>query len=150
MYRSFLAVVVGLVVAGAVILIAESVTNRLYPPPPGMDRYDRASIRAHWKDIDVGAMLGMPVAWGLGTFAGAWLAGSMARRVRWLHSLFVGLLITLAGIAMLSLFPSPGWLWALGMAVFPVATLFGTRMVRATAKPKPLPPMVIPVRVATK
>ena len=148
MYRVFLAIVGGLVLAGCVMLIAEPIANSIYPPPTGMDRYDRASIKAYWKEVSTGYLVCIPLRWGLATFVGTWLAGAMARRARWLHSILVGLVMMGAGIAMLSLFPSPGWMWVMGLAVFPIATLFGTRL--APKKKKPLPPMVIPVHVAAR
>jgi hypothetical protein len=148
MYRFFLAVVGGLAVAGAVLLIAEPITSSVYPPPTGMDRYDRASIKAYWNEISTGYLLCIPLRLGLATLAGTWAAGAIARRARWFHALLVGVIMTGAGIATLALFPSPGWMWALGMLTFPIATLFGTRL--APKRHKPLPPMVIPVRVATR
>ena len=127
--RSVLTVLAGAIVAGILIALVEAIGHLVYPPPPGVDPWDRESLRTAMESIPVGALVAVLLAWGVGTFAGSWLAARIAGRAGLAHGMVVGLLMLAAGVANMLMIPHPLWFWGAGVAVFPLTAWLGGRMV---------------------
>jgi hypothetical protein len=123
--RSVLVVILGTVVAALLGAGVEALGHLVYPPPPGLDPSDPDSIRAVMANIPLGALLFVLLAWGIGTFVGAWLAARLAGRAPVVHGLLIGGLLLAAGVATMLWIPHPAWFWVAGVAVFPVAAFLG-------------------------
>jgi hypothetical protein len=74
------------------------------------------------------ALLLVLVGWALGTFAGAYVAGRLARRVPIAHGLVVGVLFLAAGVANMLMLPHPIWMWMAGVAAFLAGGYGGGRL----------------------
>jgi hypothetical protein len=142
MFRSFLAVVLGFVLAGGAVAVVERVGHRIYPPPSDLDPTNQAALKAYMERAAIGALAFQPLAWFVGTLAGTWLATLISRRLHFLHAAFVGLLMLGASVFMLLVYPAPGWMIAMGLAAAPVATFLGYRL---APKRRPTPPTVLAV-----
>jgi hypothetical protein len=116
MIRSILAVVAGLVLSFAIVVLVQGLSAILYPLPPGVDVNDPASLRAAMADVPAGALFLVALAWFVGTFAGAWVAARVALRAPSAHAFAVGGILTLAGVANLLMLPHPAWFWVLGLS----------------------------------
>ncbi len=127
--RSVLAVLVGAIVAGILIAVVEAIGHLVYPPPPGINPTDPESLRTALELVPVGALVSVLFAWGIGTFAGSWLAARIAGRSGLAHGMVVGLLMLAAGVANILMDPHPLWFWFPGVAVFPLTAWLGGRMV---------------------
>ena len=122
--RLFAAVLLGLIVAFAVTFAIELVNSQIYPLPPGTNYRDAAAMRAAMAALPPQALIGVLVGWFLAAVAGASLAVRIARgdrRPAWL----LGLLLVVAAIANMRLFPHPIWFWVIGLALYPVAIMLG-------------------------
>ena len=151
-----LAVVGGLVVAFALIMVIELVGNSIYPPPAGIDVSDIDELGAAMEQVPTGSLLFVLLAWVVGTVCGAWVAarlgGPMLAVARaafaWLgmgraaaaletgtmpmiDALVVGTVLLFAGVAILVMLPHPVWFTVIGVIVFlPAAWLGGLLAMR--------------------
>lgn len=126
--RSIVAILLGSVLAGVLIAVLESAGHLVYPPPPGLDPGDIEALKAAMADIPTGALLLVLLAWGVGTFAGGWLAAGIARRAPTVHAMIVGALFLAAGVMNMLMIPHPRWFWFPGVAVFLPAAFAGARL----------------------
>jgi len=122
--RQLASVLMGLIVAFAITFGIEYVNSRIYPLPPGTDYRDAASMRAAMATLPPPALIGVLVGWFLAAVASAWVAVRIARGARWTAWL-LGLLLLVAAIANMTLFPHPIWFWVFGIALYPVAIMVG-------------------------
>jgi hypothetical protein len=129
--RSIGAVLAGVVVAVLCVMAIESLGQRIYPPPPGMEPSNIESVRAAMKNIPTGALLFLLAAWLLGTVAGSAVAARIARQRPVLHAMIVGVVQLAFGVFNLVMFPHPLWFVVAGMAlILPAAYLGATMAVR--------------------
>lgn len=139
MGRTILGMLVGVVVAVAVIMAVEAMGHRYYPPPPGLDPTDpanEAAFAAFVAAMPFAGKLIVLVAWMLGTFIGALAAAKVARH-QTAAALLVALVVISGVIGMIVKVPHPTWLSVAGLLLpIPVA-LAAVRMVyRRTTLPR--------------
>ena len=139
MGRTILGMLVGVVVAIAVIAAVEALGHRWYPPPPGLDPTDpanEAAFAAFVAALPFGAKLVVLASWVLGTFVGALAAAKIAR-----HQTAAALLVALAVISgvigMIMKVPHPSWLSVAGLLLPIPVSLAAVRLVyRRTTLPR--------------
>jgi hypothetical protein len=130
MGRNILAVVLGVVLAGSLVFAVEALGHRIYPPPEGLKADDYEAIKEYVAQAPVGALLFVPLSWFVGTLAGCWLAGYVARPQGSWPVLIVGGLLLAMGVAMLVMIPSPAWFSVVGVAAFVAATFAGANLAK--------------------
>ena len=128
-FRSVLSVLTGLVAGVFVIAAIESAGSVLVPFPPQMPPNSLEPMRLAILKFRNAVYLVELVAEALGTFAGAWTAACRTERSPRLHSLAVLLLLLLAGIANMLVYPHPLWLWVCGITAVLVAGAAAGRLV---------------------
>ena len=137
MLRSILAVVVGVILAGVVVLAVESIGHIVYPPPADLDASNPEALKAYVAHAPIGVLLFVLLAWAAGSFVGGWSAARIARRAPSFHAMIVGSLVLLSGIATMLMIPHPLWFWIAGiLAIVPVSfisSLLVTRRIGVTA-----------------
>jgi hypothetical protein len=89
----------------------EFASHMIYPPPPGVDLNDPASLRAFMEQVPMGAKVGVLIAWGLGIFVGSAVAIFVAQRQSW-PAWVTAVLLFGAALSTMVLIPHPDWmLW---------------------------------------
>ena len=129
--RSILAVIVGFVAAGVVMLIVEMINGRVLYPEMGKaaaGMTDREEIRALMSTAPAGALLVVLFGWALGSFVGGHLAARIGRNSPMTHALVLGVLLTLAGIANNFMLPPPAWFRVATLLVFLPFAWTGARL----------------------
>jgi len=126
--RSVAGVVLGACVATGVIVLVEQISGRMYPPPAGMDYSDPEAFKSFVAGLPVGGFLMVLVAWGLGTFAGAWVCARTAGRWKVAHAAFIGALLLATGVTNMLMIPHPIWVWMGAFAVFTGGSYAGGRL----------------------
>lgn len=139
--RSGLAVLLGAVVAGLLVLVIETVGHFVFPPPAGVDLKDPESLRTIMATLPLGALAFVLGGWAIGTFAGSWLAATLAPRAPLVHGLVIGVLFLGMAIATMLLIPHPLWFWLAAIALFPTAAILGA-MLAPARKSQTLVPVV--------
>jgi hypothetical protein len=129
--RSILAVILGFVAAGVVMMAIESVNGRVLYPELGKmagGMTDREQVRALMASAPVGAFLVVLFGWALGSLVGGFVAAWIGRNAPMRHALVLGGLLTLAGIGNNLMLPPPLWFWIVSLVVFFPATYAGARL----------------------
>lgn len=126
--RGILAVILGFVTLGVVVMIGEMVVHLIYPPPAGFDPHDSASIAAVVKTMPIGTLVSVVVVWALGIFAGAFVAARVAPGSQLAFGLSIGVLGLLAAVATMLMIPHPIWMWVVGVAECLPAAYLGARL----------------------
>jgi hypothetical protein len=129
--RSIAAVFAGFIVASIVMMIVESINGRVLFPELGKAAEgvtDREQIRVLLAKAPIGALLVVIVAWILGSIAGGWTTARLSAYSTVAHSLVLGVLLTLAGVANNLMIPPPLWFWIIGLVVFIPAAYLGARL----------------------
>ena len=132
--RNVLAVVLGLVLGGAVNMLIVTFGSQLVPPPAGVDVTDTASISASMH-LYTPKHFAVPfVAHALGTLVGAAAAYFVAVSHKAVLAYIVGAAFLAGGIAASIMLPAPIWFIVLdlGLAYLPFAWL-GIRLSKRIA-----------------
>ncbi|HEY5802566.1 MAG TPA: hypothetical protein VIT90_02575 [Lysobacter sp.] len=139
MGRTILGMLVGVVVAIAVIMAVEMLGHSVYPPPPGLDPTDpanEAAFAAFVAQLPFGAKAMLLLAWLLGTFTGALVAAKIARH-QTAAALLVALVVMSGVVGMILKIPHPGWLSVCGLLLpIPVALLAVRLVYRRSTLPR--------------
>ncbi len=109
MIRKIGAAVVGIIVAGGIVFIVESLGHSVYPVPPDLDMSDPVQFGNYVETLSFGAFLFVAGAWVLGTLGGGLLACFIAGEKPRVYSAIVGGFIFAATIANLIMIPHPLW-----------------------------------------
>lgn len=134
MIRSFLAVLIGIVVCGLVVGVVETLNLQWHPAPAGMDFHDPAQVAAHVARLPATAFAVVLAAWTLGSFAGGATAARMSRSWPRTCALLVAVFM-LAGVAYnIVMFPHPPWMSALGLLLPLPAALLGGHLAQGSAR----------------
>jgi len=78
MARNFVAVIIGITVAGAIVWTIEMANYNMHPLPPGLDLNDMEGMKAHIETLPALAFVMLLIAHILGAIGGAWVASIVA------------------------------------------------------------------------
>lgn len=122
MIRTTLAVLLGLVVALATMLLLEYLGMSLFPLPPGIDLDNENDLARLVASATMGKKLWVLAGWVLAAFIGGWVAARVSRRHRTGAALAVGVLIV-CGVGLNALLlPHPAWMTVVGVLLpLPIA-----------------------------
>ena len=125
--RSTLAIVVGLAISMAAIILMHVVGQHFYPLPEGVDPNDMEKLRKYVPTAPIGALIMVVLAWESGAFLGGATAALIAGRARCIHAGIIGGLVLAATIANLwMLRVHPDWMIIAGLLLpLPVSLLAG-------------------------
>ncbi|HZL88696.1 MAG TPA: hypothetical protein VFB96_10015 [Pirellulaceae bacterium] len=143
--RSILGVVVGMLLAMALITGIDALNHTLYPPPAavieaGTNMQAAASAIKEWlPHAPLGALVLIPTAWIVATFAGTLAAALIAGRAPLIHALLAGLLPLAGTVMVLRMIPHPIWLAVAGLAGVPLASLAAGMLVQKAWSTGPKP-----------
>ncbi|HJV23602.1 MAG TPA: hypothetical protein VJ570_12940 [Holophagaceae bacterium] len=129
--RRIFGVILGFVVASAVMLLVEFTNGHLFYPEVGAAAKlvtTAAQMKALMAQVPVGSLAVVIVGWLLGSIVGGWAATRIARSESTGPALSLGLLLTLAGISNNLMMPPPTWFWVVSLPVFFPGTWYGARV----------------------
>jgi len=118
MLRLILGVVLGLLVGMIVIGVVEGMGHTIFPPPPGVDLTDPATLKTVMSQVPMEAKLAVLLAWFLGVLAGASTGNLVAGRRPWAGRI-VALILFAFAVWTMTRIPHPVWF----MVASPVAAL---------------------------
>jgi hypothetical protein len=135
MVRSTLAVLLGLLVALATMLLLEYLGMSLFPLPPGIDLDSEADLAHLVESAGVGKQLWILMGWTLAAFAGGWVAARTTRRHHIGAALWVGGLIVAGVLLNVALLPHPAWMTVLGVLLPLPAAWLAARLASPRVRP---------------
>jgi len=137
MIRSTLAVLLGLVIALATMLLLEYLGMSLFPLPLGIDLDNEDDLARLVASATTGKKLWVLMGWTAAAFAGGWVAARTSRLHRIGAALGVGLLIVAGVVLNAAMLPHPAWMTVVGVLLPVPVAWFAARL--ASPRP-PLPP----------
>ena len=125
MYRKIIAVVLGVVVAVALIIAIEALSHVVYPVPEGLDLTNPEALQAYVMDMPITALFFVLGAWLVATLVGGLLACFIAKETPLIYSAIIGGLVLLGTIINLISIPHPLW-FSITAILSIIATIFVT------------------------
>lgn len=110
MWRIVLGVVIGAIVAFAVVGVVETVGHVIYPPPDDLDWHNPQVLKEYVATLPTAPLLFPLGGWLLGTLLGGWAGALIAGRRALLVTGLIALLMLLATGANLAFIPHPLWI----------------------------------------
>ena len=136
--RLVLGVVAGLLVMYIAIAGVEYVSHSLYPPPPGLSPTNTADIGAVLAAMPPQGLALIVFAWGIGAFAGGYVAAKISRPWPRSAALVIGLFVLIGVVGMILMAPGhPTWMAILGLVLPVPMALLGARVARPRVLPSP-------------
>ena len=109
MLKKIAAVVLGIVVAGGLVAVVESIGHTVYPVPPTVDFEDPVQLRNYVATLPPGAFLFVLTAWLAGTFGGGLVASYVSKEKPFFYATIVGAFVLVATVWNLIMIPHPLW-----------------------------------------
>lgn len=133
--KNILAFVAGAVLGSVVNMTIIMLSSFVIPPPSGADVTTAEGLKASMHLFEPRHFIMPYLAHTLGTFAGAFIAASIAATHKMKLALGIGVLFLIGGIANVMMLPSPLWFSVIDLAVayIPMAYVGGMLAVRRTA-----------------
>jgi len=125
MIKRIAGVAFGAIIAVALIIVVQMIGHAVYPPPPGIDFGDPASVATMMSKVPDGALLFVILSYVTGAFGGGMLAALVARETPMLYAAIVGALVLVGTVMNLFAIPHPTW-FAVTAIVGIVATSLAT------------------------
>lgn len=126
MRRMLAAGVITLLTGALLVAAVEWLGHRIYPPPPGLDPMDPASLARYMESLPFGAKAMVVLAWLVAAVGGAFAGGFVAGRHHGTFAIVasVGLLL---GVALNAMFiPHPAWMLVAGVVGIPLCAWIGS------------------------
>jgi hypothetical protein len=137
--RRLAAVLLGIVIAVAIVQFAEVGVHAMNPPPPGTEMRDLAQVKAYVAALPLSALLLVLGGWLVGTLLGTWTAARVGRSA--IPAFVVGAILLCAGIANAFIIPQPMWFSIASFAIYIAGTFIAVRLAALRpASPQALPP----------
>ena len=127
MLRKISAVLLGVLLAFATVMLIEWISHQIYPLPPGLDFKDPEQVRLFTSNLPLGALLLVLLGWLLGTITGGLTASHVARERPLVFASIIGAVMMAATIANLAMIPHPTWFSIAAIMVIGVGTLLASR-----------------------
>ena len=118
------AVLLGLVIAVAIVQMAELGVHQVYPPPAHMK--DMNAVKAYVASMPMPPMLLVLAGWLIGTLLGTWTTAKVGRSA--IPAYILGAVLLCGGIANAFIVPQPIWFSIASFVIFIVATLIAVRL----------------------
>ena len=133
MGKNIAAGIAGVVIAGAIVWLIETVGHSVYPRPPNLNFADPDAMRAYISTLPIGALLFVGGAWFVGTLCGTFAACKIGPAKPIIFAGVVGGLMLIATAANLIMIPHPLWFSILGIVGIIVAAWLGMTLGKGSA-----------------
>lgn len=132
--RNILAVLAGLTVGVALIMLVQTIGHSIYPATGTVDMNDEEAMRAFVAALPAGALWFVIASYFFGSMGGAAVAAAISRNSKMRLALLIGFVLLLSGLANLVMIPHPFWFSLVTVLVFiPAAWLGGWLVSRGAA-----------------
>jgi hypothetical protein len=126
MFRTLLAILVGLLVMASVVALVQMGSHQLYPPPADIDPSDRAAMVALISSLPMMALVLVLASYALGSLAGAYTAARISARHTHGAAITIGFVMLALVVANFVMIPHPAWMVPAGVIIpLPFAWLGG-------------------------
>ena len=139
MGRTIAGILVGIVIAVALVFAIEAIVGLIVPAPPDFNMRDPEAMRVRVASLPAWVILLVGIGWIVGTGVGSWAAVRISRmRVRW-PGLVVTAVIFLGTLYNVVTIPHPIWFVAISLIAIPLAGWLGAKGGAAAVTPSVVP-----------
>ncbi len=133
MGRLLFALLVGIIVNGALVFGVESLSTLLHPLPAGLDPRNVAQMRDYIESggVPITGLLMVVFAYAVGAFGGAFVASKLAPNRGLMPALVIGQISLVFVIINLITFPHPIWMMLASVLVPLPSAWYGGKVARA-------------------
>ena len=125
MARNFVAVIIGLTVAGAIVWTIEMANYNMHPLPDGLDVTDKEAMTEYIKTLPAMAYVMVLLAHILGSIGGAWVASIVADSHERKIAIGIGTFLLVMGAITLFTIYHPTWFMIADILVYIPCALLG-------------------------
>jgi len=123
--QSLISIVAGIIVGLITLALTERAGNMVLASTMGIEPMTAQGAASLGIVRPAASLLVIVAAYGIGSFAGGWIAGRLAPARRPVHAVVVGACLMALGVVAVSLFPQPTWFRIATFATFLPAALAG-------------------------
>jgi sorbitol-specific phosphotransferase system component IIBC len=128
MFRNFLAVLVGLVAATAIVFGADQISHLLHPPPQNLSFSNREAIEIYMLSVPFPAFLPMFSGWIFSSFLGAFVAAKISLHRKMVPGLITGGILFIGAMVNLFSIPHPMWMMVGAILLYMPAAFLGGKL----------------------
>lgn len=125
MGKRLLAILTGIISSGLIVYLIELLSTKLYPPPPGLDIYNKEAMAKYMAHIPSGALAMVVLAYLIGAFGGSLIATLIAPAQSRRNCLVICILFLASTLYNLFSLPHPVLFGFLSIAVWPLGCWTG-------------------------
>lgn len=133
MVRKILAVIAGLLSAILIFMIMQAIGGAIYGKPQmpeGGGMPDPAAMAEYIKGLPIGAFVLLALGYIIGSTAGGFIARKISLSDSLVVPVIIGVVLTLAWVANISMVPHPIWLTVVGFFCYIPFTILGHKLAR--------------------
>lgn len=128
MIRRILAAIAGLILALLITNIVQFINHSVWPTPFGIDLRNMGSLTTMNRTMATGQWIMLLASYALGSLAGGYLIGKIARSKHFLVPVIVGGFLTVGWVMLTMELPFPTWVIVVGLFMFVPFILLGANL----------------------
>jgi hypothetical protein len=128
MKRNIISVVVGIITAGLIFTIVETINMKLHAFPSEFNHNDKVGLKNHLSNLPLLFWALVLFGWAIGSFTCGLLARAISKSDSIKLPLIAGAILTLTAVINFLSFPHPTWFVIVGLVIFIPMTLFGFKV----------------------
>lgn len=133
MLRNILAGITGIVIAVAIVFLADELSHMMYPMPDDLDGSNLQDLKNYIESLPTGAFLTVMGGWVVATFVGAIVADRIGTAKTWVFPTVVGAFVFCATTANLIAIPHPHWFTAVSLSAILVSAWLAWLVAKRTS-----------------
>ena len=128
MKRNIISVILGILLAGLIFTIIETINIKLHPFPFGLNHNDKAELMNYFNTLPMLFWSLILSGWAIGSFAAGFLIRFISKSDSIKLPFVAGAILTLTAVINFLSLPHPTWFVIVGLVVFIPMTLLGFKM----------------------
>lgn len=138
MVRRIIALIAGIAVAVALVMVIQKLGHGLFPPPADLDPGDRAFMEAYVASLPWGPLAFVVASYVMATLFGGWVAGAVAGEWPLLYAGTVAFFVLAGVISTVMMIPHPAWFTAAAIAGIVIAALLAAVLAARVGMRRPV------------
>lgn len=128
MKRNIISIIVGIITAGLIFTIVETINMKLHPFPAEIDINDKVGLKNHFSQLPILFWAMVLFGWAIGAMICGFLIRLISKSESTKLPLIAGTILTLTAVINFLSFPHPTWFIIVGLVVFIPMTLLGFKI----------------------
>lgn len=128
MKRNIISVIVGIITAGLIFTIVETINMKLHAFPSDLNHNDKVGLKNYFSHLPMLFWALVLFGWAIGSFVCGFLIRLISKSESTKLPLIAGAILTLTAVINFLSFPHPTWFVIIGLVLFIPMTFFGFKL----------------------